>query len=66
MDIRSKASSTRASRQLPKLVVDERQELLGGPGIALLDGAEDLRNVAHARGLQTDGDAHDYSRSVTP
>jgi hypothetical protein len=55
MDIKSKVSSTRPSRHLPKLVVDERQELLGGRGIALLDGGEDLRDVAHGRGLQTVG-----------
>ena len=62
MDIKSKVSSTRPSRQLPQIVMDERQELLGGRGIALLDGGEDLRDVAHGRGLQTDGDARDYSR----
>ena len=35
--------------QLAKLVVDQRQELLGGLRIAVLDGREDARDVVHRR-----------------
>src|SRR5262245_58294008 len=34
-------------RELAQLVVDERQELLRGRGIALLDGGQDTGDVAH-------------------
>src|SRR5262249_48185683 len=34
-------------RELAQLVVDQRQELLRGRGVALLDGAQDTRDVAH-------------------
>src|SRR5262245_23970779 len=34
-------------RQLAQLIVDERQELLGGAGVALLDGGQDLGDFAH-------------------
>jgi hypothetical protein len=40
-------------RQLAQLVVDQRQELLGGVRVALLDGGEDARDVAH--GWHRDG-----------
>ena len=33
--------------QLAQLVVDQRQELLGGVRIALLDGGQDARNFVH-------------------
>ena len=33
--------------QLPQLLVDEWQQLFGGMRIALLNGAEDARNVVH-------------------
>src|SRR5262249_50163780 len=36
-------------RQLAELVVDQGQELLGGAGVALLDGTQDLRDLAHGR-----------------
>ena len=36
--------------QLAELVVDQRQELLGGLGVAVLDGREDARDVVHCRG----------------
>jgi hypothetical protein len=35
------------SRQPAQLVVDQRQQLLRGGGIALLDGGQDLRDVRH-------------------
>ena len=35
-------------RQLAQLVVDQRQELLGGGRVALLDGGQDAGDVAHA------------------
>jgi hypothetical protein len=35
------------SRQLAQLVVDQRQELLGGRGVALLDGRQDAGNIGH-------------------
>jgi hypothetical protein len=35
-------------RQLSQLVVDERQELLGGVRIALFDGRQDARDLAHS------------------
>ena len=35
-------------RELAQLVVDQRQELLGGVRVALLDGGQDLRDVGHA------------------
>jgi hypothetical protein len=35
--------------QPEQLLVDERQELLGGVGVSLLDGRQDARNVAHGR-----------------
>jgi hypothetical protein len=34
-------------RQLAQLVVDERQELLGGARVALLDGRQDAGDIAH-------------------
>ena len=34
--------------ELAQLVVDQRQELLGGLGVALLDGREDAGHVGHA------------------
>src|SRR5262249_31620827 len=34
-------------RQLPKLVVDQRQELIGGLRIALLNGGQDSGDFAH-------------------
>lgn len=37
------------SGQLPQLVVDQRQKLLGSRRIALLDGVQDLRNVGHRK-----------------
>ncbi len=33
--------------KLAQFIVDQRQKLLGGFRIALLDGAQDVRNVAH-------------------
>ena len=36
-------------RQLAQLLVDQRQELLGGVGIASLDGGQDAGNLAHRR-----------------
>jgi len=35
--------------QLPQLVVDQRQELAGGVGVALLDGGEDAGDFTHGR-----------------
>src|SRR6516225_1264065 len=34
-------------RELAQLIVHERQELLGGVRVALLDGGQDAGNVAH-------------------
>ena len=34
-------------RELAQLVVDERQQLLGGVRVALLDGGQDVGDVAH-------------------
>src|SRR5262249_14521291 len=34
--------------QLAQFVVDQRQELLGGLGVALVDGRQDVGDVAHA------------------
>ena len=36
-------------RQLAQLVVDQRQELLGGVRVALLDGRQDAGDVVHGR-----------------
>lgn len=36
-------------RQLPQLLIDERQKLLGGLRIALLDGAQNAGDLAHCR-----------------
>src|SRR5262249_25957643 len=36
--------------ELAQLVVDQGQEGLGGPGVALLDGREDARDIVHRRG----------------
>jgi hypothetical protein len=33
--------------ELAELVVDERQQLLGGVRVALLDGAQNARDLAH-------------------
>jgi hypothetical protein len=35
-------------RQLAQLVVDQRQQLVGGLRVALLDGVQDLGDSAHA------------------
>src|SRR5262249_41082652 len=35
-------------RELAQLLVDERQKLRGGAGVALLDGPQDVRDVGHA------------------
>src|SRR5262245_24632497 len=35
------------SGQLPQLVIDQRQQLLRGVGVALLDGGQDARDLAH-------------------
>jgi hypothetical protein len=35
-------------RQLLQLVVDQRQQLLGGVRIAVLDGGQDAGDVGHA------------------
>ena len=35
--------------QPTQLLVNERQELLGGVWIALLDGVQDLRDLAHRK-----------------
>ena len=43
-------------RQLAQLVVDQRQELLGGVRVALLDGGQDAGDVGHA-GQSTAADA---------
>jgi hypothetical protein len=48
-------------RQLAQLIVDQRQELLGSRGVALLDGGEDTRDVGHGRGFQIRASAHDYA-----
>ena len=40
------------SRQPAKLVVDQRQKLLGGSRVAGLDLRQDLRDVGHRSGLQ--------------
>ena len=40
-------------RQLPQLVVDQRQKLLGGLGVALFDGGEDSGDVAIGVAFQT-------------
>lgn len=37
---------------LAQLVIDDRQQLLGGAGIALLDFREDEGDVAHCAGSQ--------------
>ena len=34
-------------RQLAQLVVDQRQELLGGVRVALLDGGQDAGDITH-------------------
>ena len=39
-------------RQLAQLVVDQRQQLLGGVRVALLDGGQDARNFTHRRHLR--------------
>jgi hypothetical protein len=36
-------------RQLAQLVVDQRQQLLGGLGVALFDGGQDAGNIGHRR-----------------
>ena len=36
-------------RQLAQLVVDQRQQLLGGVRVALLDGGQDAGDIAHRR-----------------
>ena len=37
-----------ARRQATKLFIDERQQLIGGSGIALFSRLKDTRDVAHA------------------
>jgi hypothetical protein len=45
-------------RQLAQLVIDQRQQLAAGVGIALLDGRQDARHITHAAptGRKTHGD----------
>jgi hypothetical protein len=38
-------------RQLAPLVVDQRQQLLGGVGVAVLDGGQDTRDLGHPGSL---------------
>src|SRR5262249_40257671 len=45
-------------RQLAQLVIDQRQKLLGGVRIALLDGRQDAGDIAHARKYSGQGSAH--------
>ena len=52
-------------RKPAQLVVDQRQEPLGGPSVALLDGTQDPSDVGHRHAPWRDDDAHDYSGSVT-
>jgi hypothetical protein len=33
--------------ELSKLLVNERKQFLGGPGVAAFDGVEDLSDIAH-------------------
>ena len=40
-----------------QLVVDQRQELRGGVGVALLDGGQDVGDVAHAAEHNSGGSA---------
>ena len=35
--------------QLAQLVIDQRQQLRGGVGVALLDGGQDARHFRHGR-----------------
>jgi len=46
------------SRKLSKLVIDERQQLLRGLGVALLDRAEDSGDFAHRRGCKEKTSTH--------
>ena len=36
-------------RQFAQFFIDQREQLVGGIGIALLDGAQDSSDVAHVR-----------------
>jgi len=40
--------------ELPQLVVDERQELAGGAGVAMREGVQDLRDLVHGRSQKPD------------
>ncbi len=40
-----------ACRQLPQLIVDQGQKLLGVGRVALLDGTEDASDVGHGHGF---------------
>ena len=52
--------------QLPQFVIDQGQKLLGGRGVALLNGGHDASDVGHGRGFQEREPAYDYSGSAPP
>src|SRR5262249_51824984 len=45
-------------RQLAQLVVDQRPELAGRVRVALLDGGQEARDIAHARKYSGQGSVH--------
>jgi hypothetical protein len=47
--LRSASSWAFLRRQLPQLIVNQRQKLFDGVGIASLNGGQDLRNFTHRR-----------------
>src|SRR5262249_17234241 len=49
-------------RESAQLVVDQRQELLRGRGVALLDGGQDARDLGHRRHRKGDG----LNRTTSP
>ena len=55
-------------RQLTQLLVDQRQLLLGGVGVALLDGGEDRGDFVHRQHRETRktaaGPSPDFVRAV--
>ena len=51
-------------RQSPKFLIDQRQQFLGGFGVALLDALENLGDIAHARQFKQSAEIEEGQKRV--